>query len=240
MWNPKGKRKALYEVIAKGRLRVPRYEKVPVAPQVDETKRDDPVKSKTNDKIISEGVDWRKRPRIIQLNAGRVEVSVPYQVAIAIGLGLVLLMLVFFRLGQNLGRDRVISQKGTSGSEAMSELAAAQQTRYTRSIALSNTDKTQIAATAANHIVIQAFRRRADLEPVREYFAQFDIRTEIRKIERWYYLITKDTYENPGKPGTDGYLVKQRIIQLGANYKAPQGYETFAPNFFKDAYSKRF
>ncbi len=43
---------------------------------------------------------WPKRPRIVQFNAGKIEISIPYQVAIALLLGVILLVLVAFRLGQ--------------------------------------------------------------------------------------------------------------------------------------------
>jgi hypothetical protein len=78
------------------------------------------------------------------------------------------------------------------------------------------------------------------LEPVKEHFAQFGIETEIKRIDEWYYLVTKDKYDNPQKPGTDGYLARQRIIELGAQYKAPPGYETFGKEPFHDAYGMKF
>jgi len=78
------------------------------------------------------------------------------------------------------------------------------------------------------------------LEPVKQYFASFGIETEIRQVGSWYYLVTKDKYENPERPGTEGYVAKERIIKLGANYKAPPGYESFGTQPFHDAYGMRF
>ena len=52
--------------------------------------------------------------------------------------------------------------------------------------------------------------------------------------------MTVDKYDNPDRPGTDGSVAKQKIIELGTKYKAPTGYESFAPNLFKDAYGMRF
>jgi hypothetical protein len=75
---------------------------------------------------------------------------------------------------------------------------------------------------------------------VKDYFAGFGIETEVRHINNWYYLVTKDKYDNPEKPGTDGYAAKQKIIELGADYKAPAGYGTFGPKPFHDAYGMRF
>jgi hypothetical protein len=55
-----------------------------------------------------------------------------------------------------------------------------------------------------------------------------------------YYLVTKKKYENPQKQGTDGYLAKQRIIAVGAKYKAPPGRETFGVKSFETAYGRKF
>jgi hypothetical protein len=56
--------------------------------------------------------------------------------------------------------------------------------------------------------------------------------------------VTKNGYDNPDKPGTDGYLAKQKIIELGAGYKPPTGYETFrradGTGPFNDAFGMKF
>jgi hypothetical protein len=56
-----------------------------------------------------------------------------------------------------------------------------------------------------------------------------------------YFLQTKNRYDNPGTPGTNGHKALQEIISVGAKYKgkAPPSYETFAPHFFSDAYGKK-
>jgi hypothetical protein len=153
------------------------------------------------------------------------------------------LILLAFRLGQ-------FSQKAADSTARIerSEQAepAGRDTTTTTEKRLSPkeplaSDKSDVPTGTGtdNRIVIQTFQVRSHLEPVGQYFAQFGIETEIRKIGEWYYLLTKNKYQNPQSPGTDGYLMKQKIIQLGANYKAPPGYETFAPNLFKDAYGMK-
>ena len=84
------------------------------------------------------------------------------------------------------------------------------------------------------------YQVRAHLEPAKEYFDKMGVATEIIEKDNWFYLVTKNKYDNPGKAGTDGYLARQKIIELGAGYKAPAGFETFGPNPFSDAYGKRF
>jgi len=193
---------------------------------------------------------WPKRPRAVQFNAGRIDISIPYQIAIAIILGIILLLLVAFRLGQITYRS---SQKVTDSAVPMPKnlpliaprpAAAAPQTLMSAeetAPAPASTEKIEpVNPKANNRIVIQTYQLRAHLAPVKQYFAQFGIETEIKKISDWYYLVTKNKYENPEKPGTDGYLAKQKIIEWGAQYKAPPGYETFGSKPFHDAYGMRF
>ena len=98
--------------------------------------------------------------------------------------------------------------------------------------------------TGNNRIVIQMYQVRAHLEPVQEYFERMGVATEIPKRNNWYYLVTKNTYDNPERAGTDGYRAKQKIIEIGAGYKAPPGYESFQKSDgakpFSDAFGMRF
>jgi hypothetical protein len=66
------------------------------------------------------------------------------------------------------------------------------------------------------------------------------VATEIIEKNNWYYLVTKNKYDNPEKAGTDGYLAKQKIIEIGSGYKAPVGFESFGPKPFSDAFGMRF
>ena len=180
---------------------------------------------------------WPKRPRIVQFNAGKIEISIPYQVAIALLLGVILLVLIAFRLGQKTkskqgGITAPDVKKTTENGEGNSEATNLSAEKIAQPTAES--------PKGNNRIVIQTYRLRTHLEPVKQYFALFGIETEIKKIDDWYYLVTKDKYENPEKSGTDGYFAKQKIIELGAKYKAPQGYETFGSKPFHDAYGQRF
>ena len=54
------------------------------------------------DGVVTGGlsVKWRRKPRVVQYNNGRVEFSIPYQIGIAVVLGLVVVMLLAFRVGQ--------------------------------------------------------------------------------------------------------------------------------------------
>jgi len=219
------KKVALYEVIKKTDL--------------NEDVEDQPVQ---DDQVGNlETVKWPKKRRIVQFNAGRVEFSMPYQLAIAIVLCFVLVALVLFRLGQIGGQATGLdSDAGLTSSaqntKASSEMPVKKVEQNKKSAAASDAGKTE----GSNRIVIQTWRSRSQLEPAKKYFDQAGVATEIRKIGNTYYLVTTDKYDNPEKKGTNGYKAKERIVELGAKYKSPAGYGSFGPKPFHDAYGMKF
>jgi len=238
------KKKALYEVISK----TPGYDGAVERLHPEEPGRDEQIEAKPA-KTMSERVSqWPRRPRLVQFNAGRIELSMPYQLAIALLLGLVLLVLGVFRLGQISGVPKS-ADSGTIGDNIKQETPIGLGTEGTTAVSGSGEETTGAAGedaeavrrTGNNVIVLQEYHTHADLVPVRNHFAEYDIATEIVRENGRYFLLTKDRYDNPEKRGTDGYDARQRIIAVGALYegKAPDGYETFAPNFFRGAYGKK-
>lgn len=191
-------------------------------------------------------VQWWRKPRTVQLNAGRIEFSIPYQLAIAFILALVLLVLAAFRLGQfsYINKQGVTSNpsvKAPPKPQVPSAVDRKQTPPVSKDISPNTTAPPSTAGASKNVIVLVEYKARADLVPVQAHFAEFGIETEIVTAGGRYLLITKNKYDNPSTPGTDGYAVRQKIIEVGVKYKgkAPEGYETFAPNFFKDAYGKK-
>ena len=182
---------------------------------------------------------WPRKPKLVQFNAGRIEISLPYPLAIAVLLGIILLFLVALWLGETgyLNRTRITNSAGTvlqGRRTAVGEgMVGSDDERISPDVG-----KT-VTGTGNNRIVIQTYDKRADLELVQYYFAEGGIETEIRTIGDTFYLVTTmDKYENPDREGTDGYAAKQKIIELGARYKAPQGYETFGAKSFETAYGR--
>jgi hypothetical protein len=203
----------------------------------------------------------------VQLNAGRFEISVSYQIAIAVGLLSILLLLVAFRLGQMDQRARYGTVRSSARPEARSTLPAAQTPPASTTPSAPSTENTAGAARAAtttsqgdHWIVLASYPQYADLEAVRAYFAENGISTEIFEVDAvrkaflshglnasvlpsggGYLLVTsRDKYfENPEKPGTDGYAMKEKIKELGAKYKPDNGFESFAPKRFSDAYGMK-
>lgn len=235
----KRKKAPFYEVIRKAGAK-PRYDKLLGHPQSTDRESDMPDFAASR---LGRAAGWPRRPRMLFFSAGRIEISLPYPLAIAVLLGLVLLILVAFRLGQNLSSRAAAGLAGVPKSTqklaerpVIRELEAEPVKR-----ALPVVQRPTAADTKGNNrIVIQTWRVRAQLEPVKEYFASCGIETEIINEGEWYYLVTREKYDNPGKPGTDGYAARQRIIELGAKYESPPGSASFGPKPFYDAYGKRF
>lgn len=228
------KKKSLYEVIGEGRLKS-RYSKTLEQPRPEKVDKDEPTTESTV-AVPERAAQWPRRPRIVQFNAGRIEISIPYQLAIAFLLGIILLVLVVFRLGEGVGESAAKKQKNNPDAPA-----GQGQTTDTDEKMSPGGEKVGPAELKGDHrIVIQTYPVRAHLEPVQQHFVQSGIETEIRRINEMYYLVTKKKYENPQRQGTDGYLAKQRIIAVGAEYKAPPGRETFGAKSFETAYGMKF
>jgi len=199
---------------------------------------------------------WLK-PKPVQFHAGRIEISLPYQIGIAIGLLLVLFLLVAFRLGQMDQRSRY-----TTGNPPVRSAPASVGGPASGSMVPSDEKTAAVGSATApstgdNLIVIARSPIKANLVPVAQHFAEHGIETAYVSYQRLreYYaehgwnaeavpqgdgllLTTMQGYDNPERPGTDGYAAKQRIKEIGALYKgkAPPGLESFAPNYFSDAY----
>ena len=126
--------------------------------------------------------------RIVQFTAGRIEISIPYQLAIAVFLGVVLLALVVFRLGQI-----AYPQKTTDTPEKMPETVQTTKMPDIAGKIPPSAEKLEPANLKANNrIVITQYHTARDLGPVRDYFALFGIETEIITMDNTYFLVLTD------------------------------------------------
>jgi len=192
---------------------------------------------------------WPRRPRFVQFNAGRLELSVPYAVVITACLLVVLFILIGFRLGQAGGRAKEksaaaavepVKKADPQATDLATAVSVKPETVQAEKTGRKSRPKMVEPIPSGDHIIVLVqYPTRADLVPVRQYYADNGIETEIIFENGWYFLVTKNRYRNPNREDTDGYRVKQRIIKLGSKYKAPTGHETFAPNLFRDAYGKK-
>ena len=234
------KKKPFYEVVGKPRS------SFGYSREVERLRSEKSGGDKPDVKAPKTPLVWSRRPRLLQLSAGRVEMSIPYPLAIAVLLGIVLLGLVVFRFGQAAGKGQNAAGVGVelpASAEKVGEAPAELADLQIRQPMETGGPVVESAAAGSgdNVIVMVQYPVKADLIPVQEHFAEYGIGTEIIREGDWYFLVTKDRYNNPEKAGTDGYKAKQKIIEVGAKYKnkAPEGYETFAPHFFKDAYGRK-
>ncbi len=238
------RKKALYEVMSKARHK-PGFGRTL---EKMRPKSSDEGKSAVNAETSKATARWMRKPRIVQFNLGRIEFSIPYQHAVALVLGLIVLVLAYFWLGYYLTDQRAISTavetpqiKGTTPMEREAADIREPPAPVEDSTLLDEIKPTQPKSTGNNVIVVQQWEAREDLLPVRAHFAEYGIDTEIVLENGNYFLQTKNRYNNPGKPGTDGHEALQEIIEVGAKYKgkAHPPFKTFAPNFFSDAYGKK-
>ncbi len=178
----------------------------------------------------------RLKPRIWQLNQGRVEISLPYPLAVAALLGLILLIVIAFRLGQiqSMSNLAVPVKVAAMTNDIEPENINVEQDEISAEQVVSETVS---AAAGNNRIVLQTWKDESQLIPVQAYFNSFGIDTEIKKVGQRYFLVTKTKYENPKRLGTDGYKARQKIIEIGANYVPPPGFGSFD---FSSAYGMKF
>ena len=242
-------KKALYEVMSKARVKPDRGEIVehlrPQKPQEAPVAR-----RKESAGVPKSAAKWWRKPKIVQLNAGRIEFSMPYQVAVVLVLVFIIVIIAVYRLGQSsypAGLQEA-GQPDPVAQEMESETPVEQaRSKITPPVAPTEntTAKTEVAEpvkpTGSNVIVLVVYDSLPDLAPVQAHFSENGIETEIVTEGGRYFLQTKQRYDNPATAGTDGYKAKQKIIEVGAKYKgkAPAGYETFSPHYFSDAYGKK-
>jgi hypothetical protein len=233
------RKKALYEVIKKG---LPKDSMSGRSGPL----RPEPVKARVEIPgelpkvpVVDQTTDWPRKPLLVQLGTGRIDFSVPYPFAAAAVLALLLLFVVVYRAGQFGGAAR--QGPGTTDS-AVVEPAGWKPPVFDGSTGGEEVSKTPVVPVAGggNVIVLQEYPGYADLLPARKHFIDNNIQVEIRQEGNNYLLITKDRYDN-FSAGSAGHAALQRIKEVGALYigKAPEGYETFAPHYFSDAYGKK-
>jgi len=243
-------KKALYEVMSKARVK-PDNGKIVEHLRPKKPNEEAPaVKEKNAAGVPKSAAKWWRKPRIVQLNAGRIEFSIPYQIAVVLVLVFIFVIIAAYRFGQSsypagkqeTGQPDPVAQE-TDGErpieQAMSNIPQPSAPPESSTV---NTEVAEPVKPMGNNvIVLVVYGSLPDLAPVQAHFSENGIETEIKTESGRYFLQTMQKYDNPGTPGTNGYRALQKIIEVGAEYKgkAPKGYETFAPNYFSDAYGKK-
>jgi hypothetical protein len=203
------------------------------------------------------------------LHDGRIEISVPYTVGVTVLLVAILLILGAFRLGQMQRGTRVPAVKNVpsvktnepvrqpDANPAKNDVPA--PPGESSGVEPAPGNSTVAPASQGDHVIVLAQHpRREDLEAAQAYFEQQGIATRVIAVEALreylsgqgfntnvlgdrggFMLVTGDYYDNPRSPGTNGYAARQKIVEVGRAYKAPQGFEKFAPKYFSDAYGMK-
>jgi hypothetical protein len=239
--------KALYEVIGRSRSRT----RLSQDRSIEPLRAPDAIKEKEarsreaeTDNTHNEQIRWE--PRAIQFNSGRIELLLPYPVVFILALAVLIVILAAFKLGQSSGSEapkpRVdLGQQNSpmnasSGETGGVQGAAAGQTEIKEENTKIVFDGT---VRAGNAILIQEYGELVDLVPVKRFFAEGGIATEIIGTGTTFFLVTKERFAgNPDKEGSPGFLLKQRIIELGTKYQAPLDRARFAG--FGKAYGMYF
>ena len=243
-------KKALYEVMSKARVKSEPSKVVEHYRPAEPNQGDDATQQQSVTGVPKSTAKWWRKPRIVQLNAGRIEFSMPYQIAVVLLLCFIFMIIAAYRLGQTSYTEQQQAVPSESAqrdidSERTIEQASSDIIRPsapTEDIT-AKAEKTEVVEpakpTGNNVIVLVQYHSMPDLAPVQAHFAEHGIELEIDPQQGSYFLQTVQRYDNPSKPGTDGYKALQKIKEVGKKYKAPEGYETFASNLFQDAYGRK-
>jgi hypothetical protein len=186
-------------------------------------------------------IHWK--PKVFQLHSGRVELALPYSAIAVFSVVFVLALVASFRLGQNVQPlARLASQQPPPPATAQGTGAASEAMEGTNEEVIPpavGTNSPSPLVRPGSTIVIQEYHTPEDLIPVGDFFNSHGIGTEIVRTDSAVYLFTTERFSALSlKEGTSEYKLQQRIVELGKEYKAPAGSESFAINRFRGAYLK--
>jgi hypothetical protein len=242
------RRIALYELVNKARFKSAQQKalssigRVPVKPS--EPKPEQKLEPGSEEKSISNaGLVWSIRPKVVRFYPDRMELCLSWQVAIIGLLALGAIFLVFFRLGQIYSPQNTKVKKTSLVTASVEKIMP--QSKIVETAAVPQSDEKKpfkmVEPMGDNVLVITSYDLSSHLEPVKQYFAQFGIATEIIKKGSRYLLVTQDRFDNIEKTDSDGSQMKKKIMSIGANYKPPagSGFESFGTKPFQDVYGMK-
>jgi len=241
--------KALYEVIGRSRSKTRsnqgRLTELLHAPDAVKEKKAEPNETETSS-AHNEKIRWE--PRAIQFNSGHIELLLPYPVVFILVLGVLIVILAAFKLGQSSSSGASVSKPGLGLGQQNSKMnAATGKNGAVDNSAAGQTNRNKESKKIAfdgtvrpgNAVLIQEHGSLVDLVPVKRFFAENEIATEIIRTGTTFFLATKERFTgNPDKEGSPGFLLKQKIVELGTEYQAPPSCARFTG--FSDAYGRYF
>lgn len=241
-------RKVLLEALKRGQERIAKGHVTRNLRYPEPQKK--PHTDKTTENVVEEGdlESWPPQRRPVTAISGRIEFSLPYTMAVMAVIVAILICVAMFKVGQisgsNAEKAAVSAEKAEFDEDFDKEQVFDEEDKTVAAQAKARIEKKKedriLLAPVGDHIIIIAMCADSrDLDPVKEYFADYEIETLIDKRGGDYFLVTKKKFQSPKKAGTDGNIVLKRIKQIGRNYVAPDGYHGFGATPFQDAYGDR-
>ncbi|MEN6385800.1 MAG: hypothetical protein ABFD79_11475 [Phycisphaerales bacterium] len=200
----------------------------------------EPVKVKAETKPSKPKSVWTGRPKPVRIFPDRIELCLSWQITGLGVLALAAVFLVFFKLGQMNPITKAEPKPQSSTIRVDDIKPTVPVVRNTTPVVVETKTPKLVEPMGENAIVITSYDLQSHLEPVKAFFAQYGIATEIYKPARGsrYLLVTQNRYDNIEKSGTEGNEMKKKIMSVGANYKPPagSGFEPFGTKPFQDVY----
>ena len=242
------RRIALYELVNKARFKSAQQKALSSIGQKFEPKVEPIVglgevgQAEKTEPVVRPFAAWSTRPKAVRFYPDRMELCFSWQVAVIGLLALVAMFLVFFRLGQIYSLKKAEAKKAPQATVSVEKIMPQPKMVETASKPTNEQKPPKmVEPMGENVLVITSYDLSSHLEPVKQYFAQFGIATEIIKKGPRYLLVTQDRFDNTEKAGTDGFQMKKKIMSIGANYKPPagSGFESFGTKPFQDIYGMK-
>lgn len=213
----------------------------PLTVVTTETVKED-VRTEASAKPKKPESTWTARPKPVRIYPDRIELCLSWQIAGLSVLAMLAIFLVFFRLGR-MSAAAAPEEKQQPAVIRTDDIKPTVPAAVSPAPAVESPAPKLIEPMGDNVIVIASYNLQSHLEPVKAYFAQYGIATEIIKSDqtRSYLLVTQNRYDSINKPGSDGFEMKKKIMSVGANYKPPvgSGLESFGPKPFQDVYGMK-
>ena len=243
------RRIALYELVNKARFKSAQQKALSSIGQKFEPKVEpivglgEPGRAEKTEPAVRSFAAWSTKPKAVRFYPDRIELCLSWQVAVIGLLALVAMFLVSFRLGQIYSLKKTETKKASQATVSVEKIMPQPKTVETAAAPQASEKKPlkMVEPMGENVLVITSYDVSSHLEPVKQYFAQFGIATEIIKKGPRYLLVTQERFDNIEKAGTDGFQMKKKIMSIGANYKPPagSGFESFGTKPFQDVYGMK-
>jgi len=180
------------------------------------------------------------RPRPVQLNEGRIEVSVPYYIGAIAGIVFLMVVLVAYRLGQARpagpgndaarsaedagNRSRATADLPTRATEPGPTTAGAERPPGNPAAAGAvRQDASPVVSRGDNWIVLVQHKNQEDLVPVRDYFARHGIDLFILDLDKAPAIFAQYGLDASRLPTGGGFLLVTRNAYDNPNVAGSEG-----------------